>query len=60
MRSLSILLLSNKQLTISYNWPLVTTYKSVSAILVSPNPKVVVTINGIITSALGGMLFDFV
>jgi len=38
----------------------VTTYKSVSAILVSPNPKVVVTINGIATSALGGILFDFI
>ena len=38
----------------------VTTYKSVSAILVSPNPKVVITVNGIATSALGGMLFDFI
>jgi len=60
MHSLSILLLSNKRLTISYNWPLVTTYKSVSAILVSPNPKVVVAVNGIVTSALGSILFDFI
>jgi len=60
MRFLSILLLSNKRLTISYNWPLVTTYKSVSAILVSSNPKVVIAVNGITTSALGGILFNFV
>jgi len=38
----------------------VTTYKSVSTILVSPNPKVVAAINGIITSALDGMLFNFI
>jgi len=37
-----------------------TTYKSVSAILVSPDLKVVVAVNGIATGALGGILFDFV
>ena len=35
--------------------------KLVSAILVSPlNPKVVATVNSIITGALGGILFDFI
>jgi len=38
----------------------VTTYESISTILVSPNPKVVVAVNGIVTGALGGMLFDFI
>ena len=57
IRSLSILLLSNNQLTISYNCPRVTICELVSAILVSPNPKVVTTM--VITSAFGGMLFDF-
>jgi len=27
---------------------------------VSPNPKVVITVDGIATGALGGMLFDFI
>jgi len=36
-----------------------TTYKSVSAILVSPNPKVVAAVNGIVTGALGSIFFDF-
>jgi len=27
---------------------------------VSPSPKVVVAVNGIITGALGGILFDFI
>jgi len=31
-----------------------------SAILVSLNPKVVATVDIIITSALGGMLFNFI
>jgi len=31
-----------------------------SAILVSPNPKVVAAINVVITSALGGILFDLI
>ena len=60
MRSLSILLLSYKRLTISYNWPRVTTCELVSAILVSPpKPKVVTAVNSVVTSALGGILFDF-
>jgi len=37
-----------------------TNYKSVLAMLVSPpKPKVVAAVNGVITSALGGMLFNF-
>jgi len=38
----------------------VTTCESVSTILVSPNPKVVVAVDSIITGALGGMLFNFI
>jgi len=38
----------------------VTTCESVFAILVSPNPEVVVAVDSIITSALGGMLFNFI
>ena len=57
IRSLSILLLSNNQSTISYNCPRVTTYKLVSAILVSPNPKVITAV--VITGAFGGILFNF-
>jgi len=30
------------------------------AILVSPNPKVVAAVDVVITSALGGMLFDLI
>jgi hypothetical protein len=38
----------------------VTTYKSSSLILVSPPVlKVVAAINGVVTAALGGMLFNF-
>ena len=59
MRSLSILLLSYKRLTISYNWPYITIYKSVSAILVSPY-KVITAVNNVVTNALGGILFNFV
>jgi hypothetical protein len=37
----------------------VTNYK-LSVILVSPpNPKVIATVNGVVTTAFGGMLFDF-
>jgi len=36
-----------------------TIYKSVSAILVPPDPKVVAAVNDIATGALGGILFDF-
>src|ERR1700722_17108471 len=60
--SLSNLLLSIIWLTISYNCPTVTIYDLVSAMLVSPlglNPKVVATIDGVITGAFGGILFNF-
>ena len=58
--SLSILLLSYKRLTISYNYPRITIYKSVLAILVSPpNPKVVAAVNGVIVGTFSGILFDF-
>jgi len=56
IRSLSILLLSNNRLTISYNCPRVTIYKLVSAILVSPNPKVVAAV--VVTGAFSSILFD--
>jgi len=57
---LSIALLSINRLTISYNWPLVTTYKLLSLILVSlPILKVVTTVNSVVTTALGGILFNF-
>jgi len=58
--SLSIVLLSINRLTISYNYPLVTSYKLVSSILVSPpNLKVVTAVNSVITSAFSSILFDF-
>jgi hypothetical protein len=58
--SLSIVLLSINQLTISYNYPLITSYELVSSILVSlPNLKVVAAVNSVVTSAFSGMLFDF-
>jgi len=60
MRSLSILLLSCKWLTISYNWPCVTTWESLLSILVSPGPEVVAAVNAVVTSALGGILFNLV
>jgi hypothetical protein len=53
--SLSIILLS-----ISYNYPLVTSYKLVSSILVLlPNPKVIATVNSLTTGAFSSILFDF-
>ena len=60
--SLSSLLLSVIWLTISYSCPTVTIYNTVSAILVSslsPDPKVVAAVNGVVTSTFGGILFDF-
>jgi len=58
--SLSIVLLSINRLTISYNYPLITSYKSVSSILVSlPNLKVIAAVNGVVTSAFSGILFNF-
>jgi hypothetical protein len=57
--SLSIVLLSVNRLTISYNCPLITSYKLVSSILVSPpNPKVVAAVNGLAASAFSSILFD--
>ena len=57
---LSIALLSINRLTISYNYPLVTSYKLVSSILVSPpNLKVVTAVNSVITTTFSGILFDF-
>jgi len=60
MRSLSILPLSYKWLIISYNWLCIINWESISAILVSPKPKVVAAVNNIMTGALGGILFDLV
>jgi len=53
-------LLAINWLTISCNYPTVIgCYKLVSAILVSPNLKVVAAVNGVVVAAFGGMLFDF-
>ena len=61
--SLSTLLLLVIQLTISYNYPTVTSYcKLVLAILVSSLDiafKVVTAVNGVITSAFSSILFNF-
>ena len=55
--SSSILLLSYKKLTISYNWPRVTTYKLVLAMLVfPPNLKVIAAVNSVVVSAFSGIL----
>ena len=58
--SSSILVLSYKQLTISYSYPRVIIYKSVLAILVSPpNLKVVAADISIIVAAFGGILLTY-
>ena len=58
--SSSILVLSYKRSTISYNCFRVTTYKLVSAILVSPpSPKVIIAVIGVIVSTFSGILFNF-
>ena len=58
--SSSILLLSYKYLTISYNCPRVTIYKLASAILVSPlNPKVIITVISVIVSAFSSILLTY-
>ena len=60
--SLNNLLLSIIWLTISYSYPTVTIYKSISTMLVSPlNPdfKIVATIDGVVTSAFSGILSNF-
>jgi len=57
--SLSIILLSINRLTISYNRPLITSSKSVSAILVSPPILEVITaVNSVVTTTFGGILFN--
>jgi len=59
--SLSTLLLSYSLLIISYNYLTVTSYKLVSLILVSPLvPKVVTTVNSVITSTFSSILFNFI
>jgi len=59
--SLSALLLSYSLLTISYNYLTITSYKLVFLILVFPLiPKVVTTVNSVITSTFSSMLFNSV
>jgi hypothetical protein len=57
--SLSITLLSINQLTISYNCPLITGYKLSVILVSSPNPKVIAAVDGVVTAAFGGILFNF-
>ena len=58
--SSSILLLSYKWLIISYSYPRITTYKLVLAILVSPLvPKVVATVDSVVTGAFSGILLTY-
>jgi len=57
--SLSIVLLSVNQLTISYNYPLVTSSKSVSAILVLLPKVIIASVVGVLTAAFSGILFNF-
>jgi len=61
------LTLSSNAALLAINW-LITSYSCltvigcyelVSAILVSPNFKVVAAVDGVIVAAFGGMLFDF-
>ena len=59
--SFSNLLLSIIWLTISYSCPTITIYNAVFAILVSLlglDPKVVATIDSVVTSAFSGILFN--
>ena len=56
----SILLLSYKRLTISYNYPLITIYKLVLAILISPLVlKVVAAVNSVVVNAFSGILLTY-
>ena len=58
--SSSILLLSYKQLTIFYKYSLITTYKLVLAILISPLIlKVVTAVNSVIVNAFSGILLTY-
>ena len=52
--SLSIVLLS-----ISYNYPLITSYKLLLILVSPPIPKVVAAVNSVVTAAFGGILFNF-
>ena len=58
--SLSNMLLSYRWSIISYSYPLITSYELALDIIVSPpNLKVVAAVDGVVTSAFGGILFDF-
>jgi len=57
--SLSIALLSINQLTISYNYPLVTSSKSVSTILVLLPKVIIASVISVLTATFSGILFDF-
>src|SRR6266550_2569002 len=57
--SLSIPVLSINRLTITYNYPIVTSYKLVSAILVSLPKAITTSIVSALTSAFSGILFNF-
>ena len=58
--SSSNLLISYKQSTISYNYPLITTYKLVLAILVSPLVlKVVVADISVVVGAFSSILLTY-
>ena len=57
---LSVILFSINWLTISYSYlTVIGCYKLVSAILVSPDLKVVAAVNGVVVAAFSSMLFDF-
>jgi len=58
--SLSIVLLSINRLTISYNYPLVTSCKLSLLILVSPPIlEVIAAVNSVITTTFSSILFNF-
>jgi len=57
--SLSIILLSINRLTISYNYPLITSSKLVSTILVLLPKVVTASIISVLTSTFSGILFNF-
>jgi len=57
--SLSIILLSVNQLTISYNCPLVISSKLVSTILVLLPKVIIASIISVLTAAFSGILFNF-
>ena len=58
--SSNILVLSYKRLTISYSYPRVIIYESVSAMLVSPpNPKVIALNISVVVAAFGSILLTY-